>query len=158
MIKNFLKALVAGENLSEALAHARLLDTDVYSVVVEKQIEIIETFHNYQTDAHDQNLSRRLVMGPLMEDLMAFLMQEFANGPITTDPKNKAFQQVQELFDRRDFIDTLDEDALKKLLLVVVPVAVMRNLLARQRIQFDPSTTPSWRVFVDKYADAILAA
>lgn len=157
MVKDFIAALVGGEDLEGAMMKASAMKRGVYRDTVNKQIQIIATNLNYDP-AKAGGATRSDVMSPLMEDLLSFLMREFGHSPITTNEQDLAFQQVKQLFHNRNFIETLSETELEKILMVVVPVAVMRNLLARHQVMFDPRKTPSWNAFSDKYQDAILEA
>lgn len=157
MVKDFIAALVGGEDLEGAMMKASAMKRGVYREVVNLQIQIIASNLNYDPSKAG-GATRSDVMSPLMEDMLSLLMREFGHGAITTNVQDLAFQQVRELFHNRNFIETLSEAELEKILMVVVPVAVMRNLLARHRVMFDPRKTPSWDAFSDKYQDAILQA
>lgn len=156
-LKTFIGALVSGQNISEAFRKSGLEERGIYGVVVQMQEDIIQSYHSYNTDSSAQTQSRSAIMNPKMETLLGLLNNEFG-GYIKPDDKSKAYQQIKALFASRSYVDTLNEDELKSILTVVVPVAVMRNLLARHRISFDPKATPSWDLFVKLYSDAILQA
>jgi hypothetical protein len=156
-IKTLIGALVSGENLSEAFRKSGLEARGIYGHIVSMQEDIINSFHSYRTDDLAQKQSRSAIITPKMEALMALMNQHFT-GYIKVDEGSKAYQQVKALFHSRDYVDTLNEDKLKSILMIVVPVAVMRNLLARHKVSFNPSGTPSWDPFVTAYCDCILAA
>lgn len=156
-IKTFFAALIQGETVTDAFRKSGLDDRGIYGQVVAMQQDLITTHQNYRTDDFDQKLSRSAIITPKMEALLALMNTHFT-GYIKPDEASKSYQQIKALFDRRDFVDTLREEALKELLMIVVPVAVMRNLLARHRVSFDPKGTPSWNAFAAAYQDCILAA
>ena len=144
-IKNFVKALIAGENVIGAFTKTGLERNGIYGQVVDMQADIIHTYHDLKLDVNAK-----------MSDILVLMNRKFGK-KIKVDEKNVAFQQVRALF-KAGYVDTLDEDALKELLIAVVPVAVMRNLLARQKVSFNPKLVTGWDEFVDLYADAILQA
>lgn len=91
----------------------------------------------------------------LTDDLMGQMFVRFTQGDINS---NEAIQQVKALFVGGSTISSLDIDYLQSILEVVVPVAVLRTLLGRHRINIQPRQMKNWERFFDVYKDIILKA
>lgn len=92
--------------------------------------------------------SGRSILGRV-DNLLGFLLAAFATPRIDRDVVSAALC---------DEIDTeLDVEIIAGLPDCVVPVAVLRELLHRHRVVFDPTRVPRWQEFVERYGDIILA-
>lgn len=159
ILKNILAAVVGGVALSATTATAaKALGWDKYSVLVRKQKDII-ALDKLMKDKSGTSRSGRIsgyseMMSPKIDDLLGFSMDNFT-GDVTSP---EAYEACAQIFKGREFCNTLDVDALKQILEVVIPIAVARNLLAYYRITFDPHGMVNWDRFSDRYQDLILAA
>lgn len=84
-----------------------------------------------------------------VDALLGFLLAAFALAPV--DPADIRAALAGE-------VDTdLDDHGLALIADGAVPVAVMRELLHRHRIVFDPARVPHWNAFVERYGASILS-
>ena len=157
LLKNILAAVAGGVALgATSSAAAKAFGMDKYATMVRLQANLIATHKLVATDWKDaeKRVHYNAMIGPKVDTVLTFAMDNF-----TGDTKSaEAFAACRQVFEGREFCDTLDEDKLREILEVVIPVAVARNLLAYHRITFDPRNVASWDKFSDKYQDMILAA
>lgn len=157
LIKDILTAVAGGVALgATSSAAAKAFGMDKYAKMVRLQADLIAMHKLVATPTRtpEQRDLYNAMLNPKVDTVLTFAMDNF-----TGDEKSaEAFAACKQIFNGREFCDTLDEDKLKEILEVVVPVAVARNLLAYHRITFDPKKVGSWDRFSDKYQDMILAA
>ncbi len=157
LIKDILTAVAGGVALgATSSAAAKAFGMDKYAKMVRLQADLIATHKLVATDWKDaeKRAHYNAMISPKVDTVLTYAMDNF-----TGDEKSaEAFAACSQIFKGREFCDTLDEDKLKEILEVVVPVAVARNLLAYHRVTFDPKKVSSWDKFSDKYQDMILAA
>ena len=111
------------------------------------------THRRFAADAREARIA---AVTPQMDELLGFMLQQFTTGNLESQ---EARDQVSSFFrGGREYYDTLDIDVLERLMEVVIPVAVARNLLSSHRISFNPLEVENWNAFADKYAAIILDA
>ncbi len=157
ILKNIFKAAIAGAAMGALEGAAKAAGLNKYATMVRLQQDVI-AFHTLMKDKVEGpvylNPQYQEVMNPKIDTLLSFSMENFAG-----DYKSKeAFEECRKMFADRNYMDTMTEEGLRKILEVVIPVAVMRHLLAFQRISFNPTGMKSWDDFVDRYQKMILAS
>ncbi|RYD51631.1 MAG: hypothetical protein EOP83_23295 [Verrucomicrobiaceae bacterium] len=90
----------------------------------------------------------KAVVDIMAEDLIDYLLQNF-DGPLNT-------AQILEVFTGNN--QWLVIDAIRDLPDPMVPIAIVRELLGRHKIMFNPMNVTNWTTFVQKFGKYILAA
>lgn len=92
-----------------------------------------------------------------MNVLIEFMLKNFAKGKDTKS--EEAYAECSRLFrTNKADLETMSVEGLKQWLDVMVPVVVLRRLLAHERVYFNSKKVPAWNQFSDLYRDTILAA
>lgn len=164
LLKNILRAAITGVALTATQSTAAAaLGLNKYAEMVRLQKDAITTHkHLIRIEEGTGPLWSRTIRAPhynfVMSDkidhLLGFAMDNFQG-----DTKSKeAQEETSKIFNDRGYCDTLDENSLRQIMEVVVPIAIARRLLAVERIQFNPSGMKNWDRFSDNYQDLILGA
>lgn len=161
--KGLISAVVAGTALTASqIATAQGFGFGKYAEMVRLQQDAI-AFHlaikdrngcNHGGRRLHTNGSYKFHMSNKVDHILGFAMDNF-KGDTTS---SEAMDECSKIFADRDYADTLTEAGLKRILEVVIPIAVARTLLAKYRIQFDPRSMKNWDRFSDTYQDLILRA
>lgn len=114
---------------------------DIYEQVISKQNEVLAA----KDSGGDINA--------LADELITLLMDNFPGVPTADDLSHIFFSR-----DSDKHIDTFNINNLKSLPAEVVPVAVIRYLLAVKRIFIDPRKCQTFDRFAEAYSDVILQA
>lgn len=159
--KGLLGAVATGVALTASqTAAADLLGLNKFAEMIRLQQDAIVT-HLAIKDRTDMtggstytDSTYKAVMPGKIDHLLGYAMDNFKG-----DTKSaEALEECSKIFNDRNYADTMSEDGLRKILEVVVPVAVARNLLAVHRITFNPSGMQNWDRFSDLYQEMILKA
>lgn len=150
--KGLLGAVVAGTALTASqVATAQILGLNKYVEMVRLQKDVIAFNKLARTG---ERVAHEAMMSPKIDFLLGFAMDNFT-GDVSSP---EALAATKQIFSGAEFCNTLDEAKLREILEVVIPIAVARNLLAVQRVQFNPHGMVNWNRFSSKYQDLILAA
>lgn len=150
---NIIKAALAGTALVIAGNAFAGTPEDKYVKLVDLQLKLIDNW-KVLNSSNDTKPDAWKIITPKFDDLLSFMHTNFTAGSEVTD---EVRHQVSQLFYNRDYVDSLDEQALRTLIEFVVPVAVMRNLLHRHRIMFNPKETSQWDVFFNRYGQLVIS-
>lgn len=150
-IMAILSAAMSGDPLSDIVTREFAPGLEKYGELIHLQLSVIAT---HKATLNETREVRGDAISPLMNDMMRFMRENFTGGDITGD---EAFRQVQTMFDG-SALNSLDVETLQRFMEVVIPVAVMRCLLSRHRVTFNPSKVKEWDTFADTYCDVILRA
>jgi hypothetical protein len=151
ILKAILAAAVSGAVLSgSSSAAAQALGLNKYATLIDLQQDVL----TIQAQNKDAGIPDRERVDFAVDKVLGFAMANFDGDASSTE----AFEATSKIFNCKEYCDTLNEAQLRSILEVVVPIAVMRNLLSRHRIHFDPRVTTNWDAFANKYQELILAA
>jgi hypothetical protein len=157
ILKNILKAAITGAALGATESFAKAAGLNKYAEMVRMQQDVI-AIHKLMiektTGPYYRDERYMETMSPKVDNILTFSMANFTGDYHSAE----AFEECRKLFNDRDYADTMTEEGLKKIFEVVVPVAVMRNLLAKHKVTFSPSGMKSWNDFATRYQAMILQA
>lgn len=165
--RNFFKGLLGAVATGVALtasqtAAADLLGLNKYAEMVRLQQDVI-ALHTSVLARVDTSKNRyaytddamyKAEMPNKIDHLLGYAMDNFKGDANSAE----ALEECRKIFNDRNYADTMSEDGLRKILEVIVPIAVARNLLAVNRIMFDPNKMQNWDRFSDLYTAMILQA
>jgi hypothetical protein len=142
---------------SPALAAAiEQVEPNPIAEVVLKARRIVAFKQQYQVNMADPALAQwRQENDGLFDDLIGYAVAHFRAETATIDELRLLLKDRQALGIKGDL---LDEAELRRLTEGLVPVAVMRELIAVHHVKFRLQHLPSWPQFVANYRDLILAA
>jgi len=123
------------------------LSSDKYSVAVIKAREVVSLNASYKADRLPESMDR---MSTKLDRLLGFLLSQF-RVETNTD-------EVRRVMKNTHAINALNEDELGTLADGVVPIALIRELLAKHRIMIDTSRLGNWAAFVNRYETSVLHA
>lgn len=155
--KGLLGAVVAGTALTASQeAAAQLFGFNKYAEMVRLQQDVIALNTQARGDTRYVSSNHPLFneIGQRTDRLLGYAMDNFQGD--TTAPEMLA--GCKELFNNGAAFDTMSEAGLRSIVEALIPVAVARNLLAVQRVSFNPKGMVNWTRFANKYQDLILAA
>lgn len=160
VLKKLLMAAVTGAAIGaplKALAQSSGGDLTRYVTMVRLQQDAIK-INNIKKSETDPSIKAHISsrLDRKIDQVLTFAMNNFT----ADDYKSpEAYRACKDLFNGQfASVDTMSVEGLQQLLDVIVPVAVARHLLARERVTFNPHHVKSWNRFSDRYQDVILAA
>lgn len=156
--RKFLKGLITGAvALSAASLSAAGITDDRYVRLVKQQEELIELNRSLH-DPSQPWAVKSAAFTPGFANLLRTLHYDFDGTAELAEEWDTMLSKTSRIFRGELNIDTLSTDELRQHENCIVCIAVMRHLLAKERMVFDPSKCTHWRTFADRYADVIIAA
>lgn len=162
--RGFLKAMIgaaAGTAVGIAMpsaVEAAVLGNKYARLITAQGDVIVNNNLLQQAEGPARKAALKTMINTKVDDLLVLLNTEFNGREDLENKRDEMYRKVSQIFNGELVVDTMSEAELRRLENPIIAVAVMRYLLARQRVIFNPAGMTGWDSFSDLYQDVILRA
>ena len=123
------------------------LSADKIAIAVLKTRQLATLNDKYRIEPKADLLSH---LQTQCDKLLGFLMTQFSASPTTDD--------VHTLLNQRAKVNVLDLEQVRELPEAMVPVAIVRELIATHKLPMNPHHLSNWTPFMDRYRSQVMSA
>lgn len=136
--------LVVPHEIDVTTPPSESLSADKYAMTVIKTREVVDINESYRAESRPEVRSRLMHS---IDRLLGFLISQYRT-PVSVDDVRHVMNGPG--------VSILSANELRGLPDGLIPVAIMRELLAKHRIVFDPKVIPNWTTFSQRYMSLVL--